>query len=173
MFLICPETIFINSQPTFQRQNILHIFTTLAESTSAILSHWHLFLIIISKKKPKQYCFEENQKAIISGCPWVYFIFVLFCFLGIFFIYFLFQVPSELSDIFLKIIQCDFEKHCLRFIILRLSQKEIHWFPLYFYSGVFNIWYYLALWVARKYNSQFDDNFLCSAVFKFQIIIYF
>ena len=103
-----------------------------------------------TKQKKHQYCFEENQKAIIPGCPWVYFIFVLFCFLGIFFIYFLFQVLSEKSDIFLKIIQCDFEKHCLRFIILRLSWKEIYWFPLCLYSGVFNIWYYLALWVARK-----------------------
>lgn len=79
-----------------------------------------------------------------------YFIFVFFCFLRIYFIYFLFQVSSGLLVIFLKTLRCDFEKCCLKFITQRISWEDIHWFPIYLYFGFSNIWHYLALWVSRK-----------------------
>lgn len=142
LFLFCPETIFINSQPTFQRQNILHIFTNPAESTSAILSHWHLFLIIISKKSIVKKIRRQYIHVALESLFYICFS----LFLGIFFIYFLLQVPSKLSYVFLKPLQCEFQKCYLKFITLRSIHRQ--WFPFYF--GISNIWHYLAFLMSCK-----------------------
>lgn len=172
MFLICPETIFINSQPTFQRQNILHIFTNLAESTSAILSHWHLFLIIISKKKKA--LFWRKSEGNNFRLPLSLFYICPFLFPGN--IFHLFSLSSTIWTV--RYFPKKSHSMILRNIVLDLSswglpRKKSTDFPFTFILGFSTSDIIWPCELQEKYNSQFDDNFLYSAVFKFQIIIYF
>lgn len=66
----------------------------------------------------------------------------------------------------------------LRNIVLDLSswdlaEKKSTDFPSAFILGFSTSDIIWPCELQEKYNSQFDDNFLYSAVFKFQIIIYF
>lgn len=127
-----------------------------------------LTFISYNNQQKKCYC-EENHKAVSSWCPWVTNLYLSF---SVSWRYFsLVSLSSIILAVryFPKNPRMWFQK-CLKFITLRRIYR--HWFPVYLYFCVSNIWHYLALWVAR-YSSQLNDNFLYSAFFKFQIIRYF